>query len=184
MLITGALLGGGVAAERIDWQPALAVSEPWRAFSAAFVHFSELHLGANLAGALLTTALGMAGHLPARAALAWLIAWPLTHLCLLAQPALLHYGGLSGVLHAGVAVAATHWLLTASTAQRRLGGVILAVLAFKVVNEAPWAATLTHPPGWDIAVAPGAHLSGLCCGIAACGLLHLVKPAHGIRHHA
>ena len=40
------------------------------------------------------------------AALAWALAWPLTHLALLAEPALLRYGGLSGVLRAGAAVAA------------------------------------------------------------------------------
>ncbi|MDQ2927527.1 MAG: hypothetical protein M3R22_05085, partial [Pseudomonadota bacterium] len=37
----------------LEWQPALAWREPWRAWSAAWVHYSALHLGANLVGCLL-----------------------------------------------------------------------------------------------------------------------------------
>ena len=43
------------------------------------------------------------------------LARPLTQLGLLMRPDLLHYGGLSGVLHAGVAAAAL-WLVRASAA--------------------------------------------------------------------
>ena len=60
-----ALLGLGAAraasacrAAALDWQPALASSEPWRAWSAAIVHYSALHLAANLAGIALVAALG------------------------------------------------------------------------------------------------------------------------------
>ena len=172
LLLLGALLGWLQPASRIDWQPALALGQPWRAFSAAFVHYSRLHLFANLAGLLLIGALGVAAQLPARAAVAWALAWPATQLGLLAQPALAHYGGLSGVLHAGVAVAALQMLLGDLVAQRRLGAIILAVLLAKIVNEAPWAATVTHPPGWDIAVAPGAHLSGSVAGLLAGFAVH------------
>jgi len=37
--------------EAIDWQPTLALTQPWRSFSAIGVHYSTQHLLANLAGA-------------------------------------------------------------------------------------------------------------------------------------
>jgi rhomboid family GlyGly-CTERM serine protease len=170
VLIVGALLAWPLPRSAIDWQPALAAAQPWRAWSAVFVHFSALHLGANLAGALLVAVLGQAVPVPARCAVAWLIAWPLTQAGLLAQPALAHYGGLSGVLHAGVAVVAVHLLLAGSRAQRRIAAAIAVGLALKLLGEAPWEGPLRHPAGWDIAIAPLAHVTGTASG-AICAAL-------------
>lgn len=173
-----ALLGGGALIawtaprEAIDWQPALALAQPWRALSAVFVHYSPLHLGANLAGGLLVGALGLAARMPLRGTLAWAAAWPLTQLGLALQPELLHYGGLSGVLHAGVAVVAVHLLCTRE--RRLLGAVMLFGLLAKVLSEAPWAGPLRHPPGWDIAVAPLSHASGLASGLLCAAIAELL----------
>ena len=106
----GAVLAWGLPATWLDWQPQRASSQPWRAWSAAWVHWSPLHLAANLAGVAVLAALGWVAQLPRAAALAWAGAWPLTQLGLALRPDLAHYGGLSGVLHAGVAVAAL-WLV-------------------------------------------------------------------------
>ena len=173
-----ALLGLRVPHEWLDWQPSLALAEPWRAWSAAWVHYSALHLAANAAGLVLVAALGWAARAPTRVALAWFAAWPLTHFGLLLQPALLHYGGLSGVLHAGVAAVAVHLLWTGSHAQRWLGVAILGGLLLKVLGEAPWGAPLRHGSGWDIAVAPFAHASGLVAG-GLCSAL--AEALHGLR---
>jgi rhomboid family GlyGly-CTERM serine protease len=166
----GALLAWPVPHTLLDWQPGLAAEQPWRAASAVFVHYSVLHLAANLAGAALVAALGHAARVPPRCALAWAAAWPLTQLGLLLQPALAHYGGLSGVLHAGVAIVGVHLLVEGARAQRRIGVAILGVLLAKVLYETPWAGPLRHPAGWDIAVAPLAHASGALAG-AGCALL-------------
>ncbi|WP_280153185.1 rhomboid family intramembrane serine protease [Piscinibacter sp. XHJ-5] len=163
LLCSGALIGWSVPREVIDWQPALAWLQPWRALSAVFVHYSLLHLGANLAGGVLVGALGHAARMPLRGALAWAAAWPLAQLGLVLQPQLLHYGGLSGVLHAGVAVVAVHLLTLRG--RRLLGSVMLGVLLAKVLSETPWTGALRHPPGWDIAIAPLAHASGLASGV-------------------
>ena len=151
----------------IDWQPALAWREPWRAWSAAWLHFSGLHLAANLAGAALVGALGWAASVPRRSALAWFVAWPLSQLGLLVRPDLIHYGGLSGVLHAGVAVAALYLIVRTRGPRRVTGIALLVALAAKVLSESPWGAPLRHPAGWDIAVAPFAHASGLLAGLVA-----------------
>jgi rhomboid family GlyGly-CTERM serine protease len=169
--VAGALVSGaGVAwwwpATLLDWQPARAFDQPWRWWSAAWVHWSAQHLVANLAAAVVVAGFGAAARLPARAALAWLLAWPLTHLALLVQPALAHYGGLSGVLHAGVAVAVLHLVARGDRAQRRVGAAVLAGLLVKLALEAPWGEPLRRSVDWDIALAPIGHAAGAVAGLA------------------
>lgn len=169
-LASTSLIAWWLPAALLDWQPARAAAEPWRAFSGAFVHWSAAHLAANLLGAAVVAALGIAARLPWPAALAWALAWPLTQAGLLLQPALAHYGGLSGVLHAGVAVAAV-WLLVREAGTRRaLGAAIAAGLLIKIVLEEPWGPALRAPTGllnggWDIATAPLAHATGAVAGV-------------------
>lgn len=160
--------------QTLDWQPALAAAQPWRWFTAAAVHYSALHLAANLAGLALVGALGAAARVPLQAVAAWALAWPLTHLALWIEPALLHYGGLSGVLHAGVAVTAADLLFNggrrtadpaAAPRDRWIGGAILAVLFVKLALETPWGEPLRRVDGWDIAVAPLAHACGTAAGL-------------------
>ncbi len=171
LLAAGSLLAFTLPAALLDWQPAIAAEEPWRALTAAFVHWSPLHLAANLGGVAVVAALGLAARLPLRCTVAWAVAWPLTQLGLLVQPALAHYGGLSGVLHAGVAVAALALVLGETGRRRGLGAAIGAGLVLKLLLEEPWGAPLRQGGGWDIATAPLAHatgaLAGLLCGAVA-----------------
>ncbi len=161
-----ALAGWAAPHGALDWQPALALAQPWRAFSAVGVHYSLLHLLANLAGVAAVGALGISARAPLSATWAWVAAWPLTQLGLLLEPALLRYGGLSGVLHAGVAVIAVVLLWPPNASTRRwVGRALLAGLILKIVLEAPWGAPLRYPAGIDIAVAPLAHASGLVAGL-------------------
>ena len=165
LLCVLALLARALPAGAIDWQPGLALQQPWRAFSAAAWHYSLLHLGANLAGALLVGALGVTARVPRHVAWAWFFAWPLTQWGLLIEPALTHFGGLSGVLHAGVAIVAVHLMLTATGRRRAIGAATFVVLCIKVLGESPWGPPLRLLPEWDIAVAPLAHASGLVAGV-------------------
>ncbi|HKX39516.1 MAG TPA: rhombosortase [Burkholderiaceae bacterium] len=168
-----ALAGWPLPHEALDWQPALARTEPWRALSAVGVHYSAMHLLANLAGVLAVGVLGVAARAPAASVWAWAAAWPLTQFGLLVEPALLHYGGLSGVLHAGVAVIALQLLLPAARTtpvRQWIGAALLVGLCLKIAREAPWGPPLRHPAGWDIAVAPLAHASGFAAG-AACAIV-------------
>ena len=168
LLALGALGCLGLSTEALDWQPTQVLRQPWRAWSAALVHLSSLHLAANLAGAALVGALGGVAQVPRRSVVAWLCAWPLTQLALLARPDLDHYAGLSGVLHAGVAVVAVHLIATARGLRQAIGLALLAALSLKVAGETPWAAeVLRRPEGWDIAIAPFAHASGLAAGVIA-----------------
>ena len=163
------------ASAAADWQPGLALHEPWRWWSAAWVHFSRMHLTLNLAGTLLVVGLGLASPVGPRAAMAWLVAWPLTHLGLLLKPDLLHYGGLSGVLHAGVAVVAVELFRDADRHRRWIGAIVSTLLLAKLLFEAPWGPALRYPAGWDIAVAPLAHATGAMQGVL-CALLLAKRP--------
>jgi rhomboid family GlyGly-CTERM serine protease len=168
------IMGWFLPANVFDWQPALAAQEPWRAFTAAFVHWSPMHLAANLLSAAVLAALGIAVRAPWRLTLAWLAAWPLTQAGLWLRPELAHYGGLSGVVHAGVAAAAL-WLVLAERGPRQAwGGAILLGLLIKLGLEQPWGPALRTWGGWDIAVAPWVHASGAVAG-AVCALVAFVS---------
>ncbi len=172
-LLAAALAGLAYPLQRdvLDWQPGLTAAQPWRWWSAGLVHLSALHLGANLAGTALVAALGWVGRVPWRSTLAWALAWPLTHLALLVRPELTHYAGLSGVLHAGVAVAALTLCVEAAGRTRFIALALLAGLLAKVLSEAPWGPVLRHVPGWDIAIAPLAHATGTAAGLLCAAVM-------------
>jgi len=174
LMFIGAVLAMPLNRNAIDWQPSLALSQPWRWWTALFVHYSPAHLVANLGAVLLVAAYGGSAQVPLRSTLAWALAWPLTHLALCLQPDLQHYGGLSGVMHSGVAVACVHLMLAGTRAQKFVGAAVLTGMLAKVVSESPWAGPLQYNSGWDIAVAPVAHATGsvagaLCSAGAECG---------------
>jgi rhomboid family GlyGly-CTERM serine protease len=158
-----ALLAWPLPHEALDWQPGLAASQPWRSLTGALVHHSPMHLGANLAGCAVLALLGWRAQLDARATLAAALAWPLTQWGLLLRPELLHFGGLSGVLHAAVAVAAVQ-LIGRSGRERWIGGAIAAGLLVKVVIENPLGPALQASPGWDVLLATFSHLCGAITG--------------------
>jgi rhomboid family GlyGly-CTERM serine protease len=184
LLAAGSVLAWWVPAWALDWQPALAASQPWRAFSAALVHWSPQHLVANLGATAAVAAFGWAARLPPRAALAWGLAWPLTHLGLLLRPELAHYGGLSGLLHGGVAVVVL-WLLVLDRGRRRaIGALVAGGLLAKLWLEQPWGPALRQAADWDIALAPLAHATGAAAGLLCGGLVLVLggrapRPGHG-----
>lgn len=175
MLALGSLLAWSASPSLqhpLAWQPELAAIEPWRAFTAAWVHWSPRHLLGNLAGCAVLAGLGVMARLDARHALAWALAWPLTQWGLLLQPELARFGGLSGVLHAGVAVVALALLLERRGRECWIGAAIALGLVLKLWTEQP----LSGPPlrqweGWDIAIAPLSHLTGAVAGTACAVLL-------------
>lgn len=180
-LAAGALLGWFFgSAEAWNWQPGLAATQPWRWFSAAWVHLSSAHLGANLAGLAVIGWLGVRARVTGTDALAWAAAWPLTHLALLAQPALQRYAGLSGVLHAGVVVVALRLWRSSIPREHVLGMAVVAGVAIKLLLEEPWQGALRRTPLWDFAVAPAAHLAGALAG-ALCALVLARRSREAVR---
>lgn len=158
------LLAWPLPSEALDWQPALAATQPWRAVTAAFVHWTPIHLAANLAGCAVLALLGWRAGLGRREALAALIALPLTQIGLLLRPELQHYAGLSGALHALATIAALT-LFTRRSRDHFIGAALVVGLAVKLVLEHPLGPVLRNTPGFDFPVAPFAHLSGALAGL-------------------
>ena len=193
VLALGALASRGVDLASAGWLPGRAGHEPWRAFSAVFVHLSDGHLAANLLGCVLVGAFGQFGAraVPGQAAaardwtLAWLAAWPLTHALLLAEARLGGYAGLSGVLHAGVAVAALGLATQGHGRARAVGAAVLAGLLAKVALEEPWRAPVQALAQWDVPVAVAAHASGTLAGLACAAVALLARRGATMRrlHH-
>lgn len=176
-----AALGQVAPREALDWQRALLGVEPWRLWTAAFAHLSALHLVANELGCVVVAAFGAGARVPVAAAVAWLAAWPLGHVALAIDAPLTRYAGLSGVLHAGVAIAAWHLLRRDAGRRRWVGAAVLAGLTVKVLLERPWAGAVQALPGWDFAVVPLAHvtgaLAGLACAVIADAWVHRGRSA-------
>ena len=170
-------------APALEWRATWAWQEPWRAWTSALVHYSPQHLVANLAGCAVVAAFGVAARLPLRASVAAAAAWPLTQVLLLWAPGLSRYGGLSGMLHAAVAVAAVSLMVDGSGRTRWIGAAVWGGLPVKVVMEAPWAGAVQAVRGWDIPVAVAAHAAGLASGTFMMGLLALhAAQARGAAH--
>ncbi|MEN9893771.1 MAG: hypothetical protein RLY78_4066 [Pseudomonadota bacterium] len=86
-----------------------------------------------------------------------------------------HYGGLSGVLHAGVAVLAVALWRAPDAARRRVGRVLAAGLLVKLLAEQPWGPVLSWDAGLGMARVPLAHLAGALAGLA-CGAALALGP--------
>lgn len=148
--------------------PDAALQQPaWVWWTTAWLHGSEQHLTRNLLALALIALLGAASHVTPRSAIVWALAWPATHLGMLAQPGSLHtYIGMSGVLHAGVAIVAIQQIELAHNRERQfMGWGLLIALGIKILMENPWSHILIQPTGSDITVAPWSHLSGSVLGV-------------------
>ena len=145
-------------ANALDWQAALGLRQPWRLWTCAWVHWSAAHLLVNMVGGGVVALVGWRARLSFDAALAWLLAWPLTQVAMAALgadrigAAMPHYGGLSGVLHAGVVVLGLSlaWPLVRGRLRSpgppsRLDATFVATRASVIepsrITEGPWAMT-------------------------------------------
>ncbi len=154
----GAALATAPLATALDWRPALGLHQPWRLWTCAWVHGSAAHLLVNAAGALVVAFVGWRARLPPSAAFAWFLAWPLTQVAMAALgsdrvgAAMPHYGGLSGVLHAGAIVLGLSlaWPLARArvrppAAPLRVDTGFVATRASAIepsrITEGPWAMT-------------------------------------------
>lgn len=136
---------------------------PLNYWTCAWLHANSRHLLANLAGLALVMLLGWTWRLPSHSALAWALAWPLTHLALLLDPRLDTYYGLSGVLHAGVGVIGVSLITHARPTQ---GWLLLLGLLAKCGLENPQLNATVVRPDLGMTVAPLAHLAGALVGLA------------------
>ncbi len=164
-----------------SWHRPSLGREPWRWLSGAFVHWTPAHAAANAAGALVLAWVGWRAGLPAYAAWAWLAALPLAQAGLLLHGGLNEVAGLSGLLHAGVAVLVLQ-LLQAPGRDRWVGAAIGLGLLVKLGLEQPWGPALRAEALWGaMPVAPWAHTIGAAAGALTGALAGWVAGRPGAR---
>lgn len=167
LLGVGSLLALAAPKDMLDWGRSAALLQPWRLVSAAWPHLSMAHLLLNLAALAAVAALGWLLRAGKTQAIAWLVCWPLIHAALWLQPEVTRYAGLSGVLHAGVAICAVAACCEPDRLVKAVGGMLLAGLALKVLIEAPWSRPLQESVALGITVVPLAHAAGAALGLLA-----------------
>ena len=157
----------GQAASLLQWDAMQWPQRPWTLWTASLVHLSGGHLLANLLALGALAVLGWSLRAGKAAAVALLVAWPLSTLALLAWPQVQQYSGLSGLIHAALAVLWAH-----AAVQRKawpLSFVLLAGMGLKLLTEHAWSVPVAFDIGWGFNVVYAAHLGGTLAG-AACGL--------------
>jgi rhomboid family GlyGly-CTERM serine protease len=169
-LAAGALVGWWLPHETFAWHAPRALAQPWQLLTAAWVHLGSAHLLINLAGTLVVVGFGLLAGCGRRDAGAWLAAWPLTHALLWLDPDMQAYAGLSGVLHAGVAVACLALVTRARGLPRWVGVAVALGLLVKLVLENPLSAAVQHLSDWGFPVAVLGHTTGAAAGLV-CGLV-------------
>jgi rhomboid family GlyGly-CTERM serine protease len=139
-------------------------THPWALWTAPLVHLSAAHALANafaMAALLAIAALGGGRQLLRRYLMGLLIAWPLSTLSLALCPQVSSYVGLSGLIHAGIALLGI-LLLQCS---RYLGLTLLLGLAVKLWQEQAWVQPVVWSADWGFNVVVVAHLYGAGVGL-------------------
>ena len=169
-LLVFAILGAELAplGEALEYRRGLAFSEPWRLFTAHYVHLSFLHACLNAVALILLGHLfadrlrprDMFGILAVAPMLLSLAFW-------FVLPELQWYRGLSGVLHAIYFAGCIAWVAQTAGRARWLPTAALLGGAVKVLIEQPWDASFPVHEVLRVAVVPQAHLVGAIVGAAA-----------------
>lgn len=170
-----ALLAGGAAAvgllagsthdaagSALAWNAVLWPLRPWTLWTSAFIHPAGATL---LAGVLALAALAVLGTVlqaGRAAALALLLAWPLSTLALLLWPQVQAHMSLGGVLHAAAMVLWAHLVLHGLW--RPLSYVLFAGMGLKLLSEQAWAHPVAFDPDWGFNAVHAAHLTGAAAG--------------------
>ena len=165
--------GAPASATLLQWDSALWLRQPWTLWTASVAHLSTWHLLANLltlgALAVLGSSLG-AGQAATRALI---VAWPLVTLTLLAWPAVRQYCGLSGLIHAAIAVLWAH-----AVVHRRaypLSFVLFVGMGIKLLGEHAWLTPVSFDTSWGFNVVYASHLGGTLVG-GVCGMVAAAWP--------
>lgn len=151
-------------AQALVWRSADWAQRPWTPWTSAWVHLNTPHLLGNLLALGVLAAIGWRLRPPRAATLAWALSWPLLQLSLLLWPLIGYAVGLSGVLHAGVAVLAVGLLLNGPKALRPWGLLLASGLLLKLWLERGWSGPVVWDPGGQMPVVRAAHLGGAAWG--------------------
>ena len=157
----------------LHWRAQSWMAQPWMLWTASLVHINAGHLVANVLALAAVAALGVLLHMPARAALALALAWPLATLGLVWWPAIGDFCGISGLIHAAIAV------VIAQTAIKSIANtgfwLLLTGLLAKLWSEHAWSQPWAMDTDAGFAVVTAAHLTGALAGAGTVVLLEALR---------
>jgi rhomboid family GlyGly-CTERM serine protease len=159
------------------YSPDLWLPHPWTLWTAPLVHLSAAHALANylaLVALVGMAALGGGRQLLGRYLVGLFVAWPISTLSLALCPQVTSYVGLSGLIHAGIALLGI-LLLQGS---RYLGSALLLGLALKLWQEQSWVQPVVWSADWGFNVVVIAHLYGAGVGLVVGAAMLRLKPLH------
>jgi hypothetical protein len=168
---------GAPVAQALTWRADTWVQHPWTLWTTPWVHIHTPHLIGNQLAVGALAAMAWLIRPNVVASLAWLLAWPVVALALPWWPHIGYAVGLSGLIHAAVAVVAVQ-LLWGHTPRvprgRRWGGLLAAGLCAKLALEQGWHWPVVWSNSANMSVVQAAHLSGAVAGAAFSLLLAAV----------
>jgi len=169
--------GGPPVAQVLTWRADTWWQHPWTLWTTPWVHINTPHLIGNQMAVGALAAMAWLVRPNAVASVAWLLAWPTVALVLPLWPHIGYAVGLSGLIHAAVAVVAVHLLLDQDRfvpSSRRWGGLLAAGLLAKLLLEQGWHWPVVWSNSADMSVVQAAHLTGAVAGVLFSLLMLLV----------
>jgi membrane associated rhomboid family serine protease len=159
---------GGPVAQALTWRADSWAQHPWTLWTTSWVHINTPHLIGNQLAVGALAAMAWLVRPNAVASVAWLLAWPTVALVLPWWPHIGYAVGLSGLIHAAVAVVAVHlWWCPDLTfpSRRRWGALLAAGLTAKLALEQGWHWPVVWSNSADMSVVQAAHLTGAVAGV-------------------
>ena len=159
--------GGAAVARAFTWHADNWWQHPWTLWTTPWVHINTPHLIGNQLAVGALAAMAWLVRPNAVASVAWLLAWPTLTLLLPLWPHIGYAVGLSGLIHAAVAVVAVHLLLCQDKwvpNSRRWGGLLAFGLCAKLGLEQGWHWPVVWSSSADMSVVQAAHLTGAVAG--------------------
>jgi len=146
----------------VDW-----LDRPWSLWTSAWVHMNTQHLISNQLAVGALTAMAWVLKPGWRASLAWVLVWPVIPLAMPFWPHVGYFAGLSGLIHAAVAVSGVYLVAAQVTVPkaRRWGMMLLLGLALKLWLEQAWLHPVVWNEGLGMSVVQCAHLVGVLSGL-------------------
>lgn len=168
---------GAPVAQALTWRADTWAQHPWTLWTTPWVHIHTPHLIGNQLAVGALAAMAWLVRPNAVASVAWLLAWPTATLVLPWWPHIGYAVGLSGLIHAAVAVVAVHLLLCQDPfvpSSRRWGGLLAAGLCAKLALEQGWHWPVVWSNSANMSVVQAAHLTGAVAGAVFSTVLALV----------
>ena len=158
---------GAPVAQALTWKADTWLQQPWTLWTTPWVHIHTPHLIGNQLAVGALAAMAWLIRPNVVASLAWLLAWPTLALALPLWPHIGYAVGLSGLIHAAVAVVAVQLLWGQAPLVprgRRWGGLLAAGLCGKLALEQGWHWPVVWSNSASMSVVQAAHLTGAVAG--------------------